>query len=358
MLFEKTGLTIHDEARATPGYTLFSPLGSYKTHLINMRGDVVHQWDLPGAPGNYAYLLPNGNLLLSVRTEDGPQAVAAKGGHMMEMDWDGNVVWEHVDHYQHHDFRRAANGNTYYLAWELLPEQDHHRVKGGLPETEHADGIYCDIVREITPAGETAWEWRAAIDQEIERYPLNPLVHRNEFAHANTVCPLPNGDVIVNWRLNGLMAIIDRETRKFKWELMEPAFGQQHDVQMLEGGNLLFFANGTVGMDEGPLCGSRVIELDPATNEIQWEYMGSPRTTFFSWFISGVQRLPSGNTLICEGVCGRLFEVTPAGDIVWNYVSPFIADEFPYEGGKFIFRVYRYAASSPEIAGRLPADPS
>ena len=148
------GLYTHDAARATPGFTLFTPLGLKKTHLLNMKGEVVHDWDLPGEPGNYAYLLPNGNLLAAVRTPDGPQRLPAKGGHMLELDWDGNTVWEHFDPVQHHDFRRLPNGNTIYLGWKLLDEEQLKRHTGGTPGTEHADGVYGDTLVEITPAGE------------------------------------------------------------------------------------------------------------------------------------------------------------------------------------------------------------
>jgi hypothetical protein len=34
-------------------------------------------------------------------------------------------------------------------------------------------------------------------------------------------------------------------------------------------------------------------------------------------------RLPNGNTFIDEGQSGRLFQVTPDGDIVWEYVNPY-----------------------------------
>ena len=50
--------------------------------------------------------------------------------------------------------------------------------------------------------------------------------------------------------------------------------------------------------------------------------MSSPATNFYSPEISGAQRLPNGNTLICEGVKGNLFEVTSAGLTVWRYVCP------------------------------------
>lgn len=354
----KLGLTEYNKEKATPGYTLFWPLGSTTVHLINMRGDVVHEWNMPGGPGNYAYLLPNGNLLAAVRTDQCVLGLAAKGGHLMEMDWDGKIVWEYFDHYQHHDFRRRENGNTLYIGWELLPKEAEARVKGGEEGTEHEDGIYGDFVKEINPAGETVWEWHAATDQEIEKYPLCPLCGRKEFAHANTVFPLPNGDIMLSWRNNSLVAHVDRETKKFKWEMYDYRLGHQHDVQMLDNGNVLVFANGCHAHWHGPHEGSRVWEIDPKTNDIVWEYAGDPPYTFDSTFISGMQRLSSGNTLICEGRWGRFFEVTPDKEIVWEYVSPYFQKNPPYAGGNYVFRAYRYMADSPEIGERLDADPS
>src|SRR5262245_33747291 len=73
------------------------------------------------------------------------------------------------------------------------------RVQGGQPGTEHEGVIYGDYVREIDVAGTTVWEWHAHDDLDIERYPLHPLVHRDEFAHANACCPLPNGDVMLSF---------------------------------------------------------------------------------------------------------------------------------------------------------------
>jgi hypothetical protein len=83
-----------------------------------------------------------------------------------------------------------------------------------------------------------------------------------------------------------------------------------------------------------------------------WEYRGRPSYTFFSPHISGAQRLTSGNTFICEGQWGRLFEVTPEGDIVWEYVSPFMGADRNGDPSNEIFRAYRYAAGSRQIRNR------
>jgi hypothetical protein len=53
-----------------------------------------------------------------------------------------------------------------------------------------------------------------------------------------------------------------------------------------------------------------------------WSYSAPKKSDFFSSFISGAHRLPNGNTMICSGGNGTLFEVTPEKEIVWKYVNP------------------------------------
>jgi hypothetical protein len=72
----------------------------------------------------------------------------------------------------------------------------------------------------------------------------------------------------------------------------------------------------------------------------------------FSPNISGAQRQPNGNTLICEGLNGRILEVTNLGEIVWDYISPWFI-ETPQGPNNSVFRAYRYRIDSPEIGGRL-----
>jgi hypothetical protein len=53
-----------------------------------------------------------------------------------------------------------------------------------------------------------------------------------------------------------------------------------------------------------------------------WSYSAPKKSEFYSSFISGAQRLPNGNTLICSGANGTVFEVTADKEIVWKYVNP------------------------------------
>ena len=110
----------------------------------------------------------------------------------------------------------------------------------------------------------------------------------------------------------------------------------QHDAHIIQEGlpgtgNLLVFDNqGEGGYPAVTLRvwpGSRVLEIDPVKNLVVWEYSGTdndrPQWSFYSSFISSARRLPNGNTLIDEGMNGRLFQVTRDGEIVWEYVSPY-----------------------------------
>ena len=99
-------------------------------------------------------------------------------------------------------------------------------------------------------------------------------------------------------------------------------------------GNLLVFDNkGPSGYPPTYLAsqlGSRILEIDPIKKEIVWQYTAlnsnQPVWNFYSSFISSARRLPNGNTLIDEGMNGRIFQVTPAGEIVWEYVNPFFKE--------------------------------
>ena len=93
----QTGVTHFDPDRATPGFTLFSPLWGDETLILDMKGEVVHRWEFPVMLGGYGRLLPNGNLFVAVSTPERPRfAGGAQGGKMQEVDWDGNVVNEFV----------------------------------------------------------------------------------------------------------------------------------------------------------------------------------------------------------------------------------------------------------------------
>jgi hypothetical protein len=90
---------------------------------------------------------------------------------------------------------------------------------------------------------------------------------------------------------------------------------------LLDNGRLLVFDNGTK-RDH-----TRILELDPTTLEVAWQYRADPPTAFHSKWRGSSERLPNGNTLLCESDRGRAFEVTPQGETVWEFWNPELKGE-------------------------------
>jgi hypothetical protein len=353
----RTGLIAHDPALATPGYTLFAPMfGDGTVYLLDMAGAVAHRWTLPYRPGLYGYLLDNGHLFYTAKTPDPVVRFEAwprfKAGAALEVDWQGCILWEvrHPDH--HHDARKLKNGNVLLLCLRALPDEFARQVVGGLPGSE-ADGvIYADYLLEMTTAGEIVWEWRSWEHLDPATHPITPQDHRAEWTHANTVAETADGNILVSFRNISTVAMIERASGNIVWELGGPPLAQQHDPRPLANGNVLIFDNGTHRRDH-PATFSRVIEVDSRSSEIVWEYADQSIFNFFSPYISGAQRLANGNTLICEGVHGRIFEVTRAGETVWEYVSPHFFVEAGRPGlNNWVFRAFRYTPEEIAAARR------
>jgi len=358
----RTGLIAHDPALAQPRYTLFAPMsGDGTVYLIGMDGEVAHSWKMPHRPGLYGYLLDNGHLFYGGKLMDDLERFEAwprfKAGAAMEVDWHGRVVWEvrHPDH--HHDARKLKNGNVMLLCLRPLPAEIARRVQGGLPGTEAPgpDGggvIYADYLLEMTTSGEIVWEWRSWEHMEPEAYPLTLQDHRAEWTHGNTVTETAEGNIVVSFRNISTVVMIERATGNIIWQLGSPPLAQQHDPRPLANGNILIFDNGTHRRDF-PGTFSRVIEVDPRTSEIVWQYTDQSMFDFFSPYISGAQRLANGNTLICEGAFGRIFEVTHAGEVVWEYVSPYFFEDPARPGlNNAVFRAFRYTEDEIAAARR------
>jgi hypothetical protein len=85
---------------------------------------------------------------------------------------------------------------------------------------------------------------------------------------------------------------------------------------MLPDGHILLFDNGVERKY------SRILEIDPYAGSIVWEYHADPPEDFYSFTRGSAQRLPNGNTLICESDNGRAFEVTRTGEMVWEWFNP------------------------------------
>jgi arylsulfotransferase ASST len=352
------GLRGWDRERACPGYTLFTPLNAGQTaYLIDLSGEVIHRWELPYPPGLYGALTPRGTLYYNGKiVEQSDRFIATqpwKGGAALELDWAGRVLWEVRQRDHHHDSTLLRNGNVLFLCLTALPAEIAARVQGGQPGSEHEGLMYADYLVEMSRSGETVWEWRCWDHLDPAAFPLvAPGERRTEWTHGNTVVEMVDGDIMLSFRHISTVAIFDRARGNLVWKLGPPPLSHQHAPTSLPNGNLLIFDNGTHRRDHATPY-SRVLEIDPTTDEIVWSYQDRPLANFFSPYISNAQRLPNGNTLICEGSFGRIFEVTPGGEVVWEYINPHFAppagkpDDPPLNT---VFRAFRYSEEAIDRA--------
>lgn len=336
-----SGVTIHQPDRCHRGYILYSSRHTEAAHLIDMNGQEVHAWSYPqGQTWHYAEMLPNGHLLAIIKELEGQFP-----GMILELDWDSKLVWK-ADVPAHHDFDRLPNGNTLVVCREYVAD-----------ETLRPGDLKSDYLIEITPEGEVVWEWHAHehVGEIGELVPVKlPLQHR-DWAHTNTVEALPPnpagqddprfkpGNVLFSARNIDTIGVIEKNTGQVVWAWGPGVLDRQHMPTMLASGHILVYDNGTGRRY------TRILEMDPLTGEIVWEYKADPPDSFFSPTRGSNQRLPNGNTLIAESDNGRLFQVTPEGEAVWEFLNPDLTGRGRRQP------LYRAITYSPELVAPLVA---
>ena len=298
---------------------------------------------------------------------------------IMELDWDSNILFEHFDPVMHHDFRKMDNGNYIYVGWEKVPPDMLKKIRGGQKGTEHKDGsMWADFFREINTSGQVVWEWHGIehFDPDIDI--IGPVHTRKEWTHVNAVDVMADGNILSDGRYIDGAFIVDRNSGDIIWrwgnvayqdqetgqiecnETADPkTMGGPHDAHIIAdglpgAGHMLVYDNAMY-----TYC-SRAVEVDIESGEVVWhsrtslkgnEYING--RVHFSPYISGAERLPNGNTLLCCGANGIVFEVTPEKDIVWQYVRP----EPDYKGNQHwaIFRAFRYGPDHCPQFAQLPS---
>ena len=351
------GITYFNTRRAYRGITLIIPVNGRGVWLVDMLGRFVHHWDI-GCEVYYGELLPNGNLLCVGKANNGPLAdLEGAGGILLEADWDGNVVWKYQDPYLHHAFHRMRNGNTLVLKWIKVPEKIAARVEGGIPDSEREGIMWGDAIQEITSEGTVVWEWIAHehLDRDVDT--MCPICPRSTWTHANACVELPSGDILTSFMKTNTLAIIDRKSGIIKWRWGSSELAHQHSPTMLDNGNILVFDNGLHPRDSCYRCCSRVLEVNQNSGKIVWCFgCGEDGHLFYSSTMSSCQRLPNGNTFICEGTWGRLFEVAPKGELVWEYVSNLPSCETSPIKSKScpVYSAYRYGMDYSGLKRPIP----
>lgn len=327
------------------GTTVFGDRTNGRVVEVDMEGRVVRSAPIPGGSSSWVagvMVLPNDNILFAVfNPED------RRGAY--EVNRQGEIVWSFLDKRLGPDAIRLPSGNTLLTA-------PHSEDYSAWPYTDPQ-------VFEINSAGQMVWSFHFKdVFQDDPAY--KDIREEEDFSpwtHVNSVSRLPGGNTLISPRNFGITIEVDPSGKLVKTygdgctncpktvppdnpcALQANRFQCPHSPLVLANGHLLV---------SEPAGASRVIEFDPATKSIVWQYGQGTRAQGGEWLmVRGAQRLPNGNTLVAD-TRGQLLEVTADKQVVWKLrLSTYEASDA--QGGPF-FQAERVGYHAPMFTIQSP----
>lgn len=347
--YDGAGVTRLDKERAVPGLTLLSGVfgDELGLRLIRLDGSVVRHWPARfdklfprphhikpperGPKTNWntgvqgAWIFPDGSVLFNF-----------EGLGSVRLGRCGDVKWTLAE-MTHHSVDVSADGSFWIPALRYL--EDKRRYPGLTPPFDE------EIILRVSPDGKVLREI-SVLDLLFENG-LQPVLFANGLAttdvpgthtvvHLNDVEELkPDmarqfpqfvaGDLLLSLRNYNLLMVVDPATRKVKWHQTGPWL-KQHDPNFEPNGIISVFSNNSDGTKDGAvLGGSTIIDIDPVSRKTVIRYGGKPSQPLFTRLRGNHQRLANGHELITESHAGRVIEVTPGGEIVWEFINRYDA---------------------------------
>ncbi|MAE62447.1 MAG: hypothetical protein CMJ49_13955 [Planctomycetaceae bacterium] len=320
---DDTGVMHHEAERVQGGLNLYTSGHAPEAILMDMDGQVMHRWRRsydeiwdeapPKDHGisdyfEYAHLMPNGDLI-----------VIFDDVGVFRIDKASNLIWANRVR-GHHDLDVLADGRIAVLTRHSARHDDLREGKTVLE----------DFVTLLDPdSGRVLGE--VSLVAALRKSPYAGVLHRVarqvDVLHANTIELLDGrladrlpafaaGRLLVGLRDANLIGVLDLDRESIVWANVDMGHGQ-HRPTALDNGHILVFDNLGPGKER-----SRVVEFDPVTGAVAWEYVGDSVNKLFSHYYGGSSRLANGNTLIVQSEAGRVFEVMANGRIVWDFLNP------------------------------------
>jgi hypothetical protein len=377
------GVTCDKPDKTFDGFTLYTTTQGTKAVLIDMAGNVVHQWSLPFSkvwprPEHLhnsplsdekihwfrCHVYPNGDLLAIYQSSvDTPS-----GYGLAKLDKDSNLIWSYSD-CVHHDFDVAEDGTIYTLTQRLRQDRPHGLESIPSPFLDDylvqlsADGHELKRISLIeafraTPFALTLFSddgtpsagpnaGKAVTYQRPSAGAFSAPVNY-DFLHPNSVKVLSStlapkfplfkaGQVLLSFRSINTIAVLDMRKQTLVWAV-QGIWQKQHDPTFLANGHLLIYDN--VGSQHG----TRILEYDPNNHGYPWSYSYEDSEAFTALVRGMKQQLPNGDILIVDPKAGRIFEVTRGRERVWEFNCS--VDDSPVELGMSnlaLTGVHRYA---------------
>lgn len=346
--YEGEGVTTAREGEMAPGQTFITGLfgGRGELRLVESDGSVVKRWPAPFTeifqdPDHFGAGGPpqtdwNAQVHGALALPDGSVVFNFDYGGSVKMDRCGEVEWI-LPVQTHHSIERSERGGFW------IPVRVHTERVRGFPETGEDYGE--DWITRVSDEGEVVEE--VAVGDLFQRNGLTHLLtlkgpgrvfQPGEIVHLNDVEELPDsiadrfpgfeaGDLLLSFRNLHMVMVVEPGAWTVRWYRMGPWI-RQHDPDFEPDGTITVFDNRTDDTADGShLGGSRILRLDPADGSIDVLYGDRPGEEFYTDIMGKQQRLPDGNLLITEAQAGRLLEVDPSGDVVWELINRYDEDE-------------------------------
>jgi hypothetical protein len=350
------GVTVDQPSRTCDGFTLVTTTEGPRATLLDMRGNVIHQWELPFSrawprPSHVqdplrdeqvhwfrCHLYPNGDLLAIYQVDSDTPC----GYGLVKLDKDSKLLWKYEGRVHHdldvdekgaiytltHQVKRKAPAGLDYLPTPYVADSlvvlspDGQEVASVPIEEAFRDSAY-SLLLSTSIAEQAVAKDRTRSPSAFDSI-LQPS--KGDLFHANSVKVLTParsrkfplfraGQVLICLRSLHALAVLDVRKRSVVWAALGP-WRIQHDAEFLDNGCLLLYDN------HGWSKGCRVIEYDPVTQAIPWVYSDADANPFYAAFRGMKQRLPNGNTLIVDPDKRRLSEVTQGKELVWENFCP------------------------------------
>ncbi len=321
-----------NRAGSCNGYTLFAPIRSTTTYLIDNDGAVIHTWPSSYEPGQAVYLAEDGSILRTIKLP-GAGSWGGAGGGVETIAWDGTVTW-HFEYssstyLSHHDIEPLANGNVLIISWDFKSSAEAIAA-GRDPSLIQGNFLMSEKIIEVEPTGPSSgnivWEWclwdhliqdfdpskdnYGTVGDHPELVDINyPARRIDDWIHANSVDYNPELDqIVISSHNTDEIWVIDHSTTTaeaaghsggnsgmggdllYRWgnpqsyragtSNDQKLFGQ-HDAQWIEPGfpgedNILIFNNGKGR--PGPDYSS-VDEIEPPV-DANGHYSHTPGTAY------------------------------------------------------------------------------
>jgi hypothetical protein len=334
--FAGDGVVVSQPERMAPGVTFVTGLFGNRlgARLYAADGTLLHEWPIDFfkvAPEVMSYpfdALIHGDLLYS----NGDFVVNLDGRSLMRVSACGDIVWQNHEK-GHHSLAfddegyiwSPINGGRYVNRTVTDAPFNFNRIARFDPETgEKLEEI--DLVDALIEADALGLILANTVK-------LKDMMHLNdvEVLTADKAEAFPQfsaGDLLLSSRHYNQIWVLDGQDHSLKWWFAGPMIGQ-HDPDFQPDGRITVLDNRPGGRasadpaEVGDRGGSRILSIAPETKQFDVLYASSERNSFYTPYRGKHQLLDNGNILITETDAGRVFEVTPEGEVVWSFINAY-----------------------------------